>query len=59
MEIEIHCPVHGEKETLDLPDSYENFEGQVTCPVPVGNRSQGAALKIKIVDGKLVSLERG
>jgi len=60
MEIEIHCPVHGNTEILDLPDGYKDFEGEVKCPVPLSRqRPGGANLKIKIVAGFLVSVERG
>ena len=29
MQLEIQCPTHGNIETLDLPDSYKDFEGEV------------------------------
>jgi len=58
MKIEIHCPVHGETEILDLPDGYETFEGEVKCPVPLRTGSSGANLKIKILAGTLLSVER-
>jgi len=61
MEIEIHCPVHAQKEMLDLPNSYDNFEGDIQCPFPVSDElgGDGAHLIIKIVGGVLISLKRG
>ena len=62
MQLEIQCPLHGVIETLDLPDGYKNFEGEVLCPTPVvlGGVSgrTGARLRIKVKDGKLVSVEQ-
>jgi len=62
MQLEIQCPLHGEIETLELPDSYKDFEGEVLCPVPVTQRGtndrKGARLRIKVKDGKLISLEQ-
>jgi hypothetical protein len=31
MTIEISCPYHGKIESLELPDSYSNFSGEVRC----------------------------
>jgi len=58
MQLEIMCPTHGNIETLELPDSYKDFEGEVPCPVPVGQTGQGARLRIKVKEGKLISLEK-
>jgi len=58
MQLEITCPTHGNIETLELPDSYKDFEGEVLCPVPVGQMRQGARLRIKVKEGKLISLEQ-
>jgi len=62
MQLEIQCPLHGKIETLDLPDSYKNFEGEVLCPTPVtqvGTSGRpGARLRIKVKDGALVSVEQ-
>jgi len=58
MQLEIQCPVHGEIETLELPDGYKDFEGDVMCPTPVGGLTGGAHLRIKVVDGRLISVER-
>jgi len=62
MQLEIQCPLHGEIETLELPDSYKDFEGEVLCPAPVTQRGtggrKGARLRIKVKDGKLISLEQ-
>jgi len=56
MQIEIQCPTHGTIETLELPDSYKDFEGEVSCPTKIPNHVRGAKLKIKIKDGKLIVL---
>jgi len=58
MKLEIKCPLHGETETLDLPDSYKDFEGEVLCPTPVTQGRPGARLNIKVKDGVLVSVAR-
>jgi len=64
LQLEIQCPLHGEIETLELPDSYKDFEGEVLCPVPVapgGGTStgrKGARLRIKVKDSKLISVEQ-
>jgi len=58
LQIEIHCPVHGEIEILELPDGYKDFEGEVKCPTPLTNYKTGANLRIKIKDNKLVTVER-
>jgi len=61
MQLEIQCPQHGEIETLELPDSYKDFEGEVLCPIPVlqgGTRRKGARLRIKVEDGVLISVEQ-
>jgi len=58
MQLEIQCPTHGEIETLELPDSYKDFEGEVLCPVPMGPGRKGARLRIKVKDGKLISVEQ-
>lgn len=57
MKIEIQCPHHGEPESLELPDSYESFEGEVRCSPREGEATR--VLKIKLVRGGLVSVERG
>jgi len=57
-QIEIHCPMHGKIEILELPDGYKDFEGEVVCPTPVGGRRTGASLRIKIKENKLVTVER-
>ncbi len=48
MEIEIMCPVHGERETIDLPDSYSasSFEGEIKCAPP--NKSDSFVLYLKM-----------
>ena len=56
--VEIHCPFHGVFETLELPDSYKDFEGEVVCPTSLINKNTGANLRIKIRDQKLLELER-
>lgn len=57
MKIEIHCPHHGETESLELPDSYKHFDGEVRCSPPEGETSH--IIKIGLVRGSLVSAERG
>jgi len=58
MEIEIQCPAHNEIETIELPDSYRDFEGDISCATRLPSDNRGATLRIKIVDGKLISLVR-
>ena len=58
MEIEIQCPVHGAIEKIELPDGYREFVGEIACATPIPNHTRGALLKITIVDGKLVSVQR-
>lgn len=57
MTIEIHCPFHATTETLELPDGYSTFKGEVACATP-GSSGGSIYLKIEIVAGVLVSLER-
>ena len=56
-EFEILCPIHGEIEKLQVPDSYENFTGEVTCPTK-GDYGIRYQLQIKIGRGDLISVER-
>jgi len=58
MQLEILCPLHGGIETLELPDGYKDFEGEVLCPVPVAPGRKGARLRIKVQNGVLVSVEQ-
>lgn len=62
MQIEYQCPTHGEIETLELPDSYKDFHGEVLCPTPIVRsgvaNQRGARLDITIVDGKLFSVKQ-
>jgi len=62
VQLEIQCPTHGKIETLDLPDSYKDFEGEVLCPVPVGGNTssgrKGARLWIIVKEGKLTSVKQ-
>jgi len=64
LQLEIQCPTHGEIETLELPDSYKDFEGEVLCPVPVvlggvtSTGRKGSRLRIKVKDSKLISVEQ-
>ena len=63
--IEIHCPWHGETESIELPDGYFNFEGEIKCAStgvirgPTG-QSQGGpfTLKIKLYGGDVVEVAR-
>ena len=52
--VEILCPYHGKIEILELPDSYENFKGEVRC----GSSDDSLPIKIQIVRGHIVSVER-
>ncbi len=53
MDIEISCPEHGELETLELPDSYDEFSGRVKCGRTGDDR---ADLRIQIEKGRLTGL---
>ena len=54
LKLEILCPHHGKIETLELPDSYTHFKGEVRC----GNGDEPLPIKIEILRGKIVSVER-
>lgn len=54
LKVEIHCPYHGKLETLELPDGYRFFKGEVRCGADEGSMP----IKIEIRDGKIVSVER-
>lgn len=56
VELEISCPIHGETEKIEVPDSYVNagFEGEVRCAHP----ADSAILKIKIYGGHIVAVAR-
>ena len=58
MQIEIPCPVHGTIETIELPDNYRDFHGEILCSTPMARAGLGARLGVSIVDGKLISVER-
>ena len=54
--LDLFCPHHLEEETIELPDSYRYFEGEIQC-----NPSSGAAphpLEVWIIRGLLVDVER-
>lgn len=57
-EIEIHCPIHGVTEKLELPDGYFNFEGEVRCASPVGNSGLGGELRIRLEGDEVKMVER-
>jgi hypothetical protein len=54
LKLEISCPWHGKVETLELPDSYTNFKGEVQC----GAGDESLPIRIEIVEGQIVSVER-
>ena len=54
LKLEILCPWHGEIETLELPDSYVNFKGEVRC----GAGDDSLPIKIEIIREHIVSVER-
>ena len=54
LKLEILCPHHGKMETLELPDSYSYFKGEVRC----GAGDESLPIKIEIRDGKIISVER-
>lgn len=51
IELNIHCPNHDVDETINLSDTYQNFEGEIYC----GGGAK-ITLIVKIVDGRLASL---
>ena len=56
LKFELFCPHHLEDETIELPDSYRYFEGEIQC-----NPTSGAsphALEVWIIRGLLVDVER-
>jgi len=58
MQIEIQCPFHGAMETMELPDQ-RDFVGEILCSTPVASRAGlGARLRVRIVDGELISVEQ-
>ena len=56
MEYTIFCPYHLQDENLRLPDSYQNFEGEVDCSPPAGEPPK--TLKIRVARGLLVDADR-
>ncbi|MBA7702350.1 hypothetical protein ES703_111114 [subsurface metagenome] len=54
LKLEILCPYHGKIETLELPDSYAQFKGEVRC----GAGDESLPIKIEIVRGQIISVER-
>ena len=52
MEFQIHCPYHLKPETLELPESYKDFEGEVKCAPPPGESAE--TLKVRLAHGFLV-----
>ena len=54
LKLEILCPYHGKIETLELPDSYTQFKGEVRC----GTGDDSLPIKIEIVRGQIISVER-
>jgi len=57
MKLEIHCPVVATTETVDLPDSYENFDGEVACATP-NNIGMVIRLRLKLVRDQVVGVKR-
>ena len=55
MEFEFYCPHHNEVEKLQVPDSYQYFEGEVDCSPPSGET--GRPLKVRIVRGLLIDTD--
>jgi len=55
IKLEIHCPVHGKTETIELPDSYlgpgdrNSFDGEVLCTGQESPTDIVARLRIKAV----------
>ena len=60
MQIEYHCPYHGEIETLELPDGYYNFEGEVRCPsgASVGGSTGPYIPHLKLDASNVIMVER-
>ena len=55
MEFEFYCPHHNEVEKLQVPDSYQYFEGELDCAPPPGQT--GRPLKVRIVRGLLIDTD--
>ena len=62
MKIEIHCPMHGKTEEIELPDGYFNFEGEIKCgsgeEAGYGGKKAPYILRIKLAGTKVVEVER-
>ena len=63
--IAIQCPYHGQTESIELPEGYFNFEGEIKCGetkaarVPGGQQQAGPfTLKIKLYGGDVVEVAR-
>ena len=54
LKLEILCLHYGKIETLELPDSYRHFKGEVRC----GAGDESLPIKIEIVRGEILSVER-
>ena len=60
MKLTIHCPHHGDTETIEVPVAYADsgFKGDARCN-PNDSEDSSWPIKIEIVKGQLVSVERG
>ncbi len=54
LKLEISCPYHGKIETLELPDAYNFFKGEVQC----GAGAARGVIRIEVRDGRIISVER-
>ena len=60
MNLTLHCPSHGDIETIEVPDHYagNNFQGEVRCN-PNNKTDKSLPLKIRMYGSDVVSVERG
>ena len=58
--ITIHCPFHGDIETITIPSAYieTGFKGEVQCKPKSPRDEVAVALRIEIVRGDVLSVER-
>lgn len=57
MEIKILCPIHGEVETIALPEGYSQaFKGVIVCNPSRGGQS-ATRIRIELAGGRVISVE--
>ncbi len=58
LSITLFCPHHLQEETIELPDSYRYFEGEIQCRPNPSSGVRPHPLEVWIIRGLLVDVER-